>query len=55
VLTDDTSFVELGVDSLMSLVLSEKFRSDLQLEVKSSLFIECPSIGDLKGWLEEYC
>jgi len=55
VLTDDTSFVELGVDSLMSLVLSEKFRSDLQLEVKSSLFIECPSIGDLKGWLEKYC
>lgn len=54
-LTDDSSFVELGVDSLMSLVLSEKFRTELQLEVKSSLFIECPSLRDLKAWLEEYC
>lgn len=54
-LTDDASFVELGVDSLMSLVLSEKFRTELQLEVKSSLFLECPSIRELKGWLEQYC
>ncbi|MCJ1366944.1 hypothetical protein MMC16_006075 [Acarospora aff. strigata] len=54
-LTHDASFVELGVDSLMSLVLSEKFRTELQLEVKSSLFIECPSIKELKGWLEQYC
>jgi len=54
-LTDDASFVELGVDSLKSLVLSEKFRTELQLEVKSSLFLECPSIRDLKGWLEQYC
>ncbi|KAG8527863.1 Type I Iterative PKS [Bacidia gigantensis] len=54
-LTDDASFVELGVDSLMSLVLSEKFKSELQVEVKSSLFIECPSIGEMKGWLEQFC
>lgn len=54
-LTDEASFIELGVDSLMSLVLSEKFRSELQLEVKSSLFLECPNIGELKAWLEEYC
>lgn len=53
-LTDDASFVELGVDSLTSLVLAEKFRSELQLEVKSSLFIECQSIAELKGWLEQY-
>ena len=53
-LTDDASFVELGVDSLMSLVLAEKFRNELQLEVKSSLFIECQSIAELKGWLEQY-
>ncbi|KKY14863.1 putative polyketide synthase [Phaeomoniella chlamydospora] len=52
---DEASFVELGVDSLMSLVLSEKFRAELQLEINSSLFIECPNIGELKAWLEEYC
>ena len=54
-LTDEASFIELGVDSLMSLVLSEKFRKELSLEVKSSLFIECPNIGELKGWMEQYC
>ncbi|KAJ5737573.1 polyketide synthase [Penicillium malachiteum] len=52
-LTDGASFVELGVDSLMSLVLSEKFRQELNLEVKSSIFIECPNIGELKAWLDQ--
>lgn len=54
-LTDEASFIELGVDSLMSLVLSEKFRSELRLEVKSSIFSECSSIGESKGWLEQFC
>ena len=53
-LTDERSFLEIGVDSLMSLVLSEKLRNELGLEVKSSLFIECPTLGELKGWLEQY-
>lgn len=52
-LTDNASFVELGVDSLMSLVLSEKFKVELNLDVKSSVFIECPNIGELKGWLDQ--
>lgn len=51
-LTSDATFAQLGVDSLMSLVLSEKFRSELGLDIKSSLFLECPSIGDMKAWLE---
>lgn len=50
----DTSFANLGVDSLMSLVLSEKFREDLGIVVGSSLFLEYPTVGDLKAWLEEY-
>jgi asperthecin polyketide synthase len=52
-LTDNASFVELGVDSLMSLVLSEKFKMELNLDVKSSVFIECPNIGELKDWLDQ--
>jgi asperthecin polyketide synthase len=52
-LTDSASFVELGVDSLMSLVLSEKFKAELNLDVKSSVFIECPKIGELKSWLDQ--
>lgn len=51
--TDSASFVDLGVDSLMSLVLSEKFKMELNLDVKSSVFIECPNIGELKGWLDQ--
>ena len=54
-LHDEATFVELGIDSLMSLVLSEKYKSELQIDVKSSLFLECPNIGALKEWLNEYC
>ncbi|KAL2856565.1 hypothetical protein BJY01DRAFT_169849 [Aspergillus pseudoustus] len=54
-LTADATFVQLGVDSLMSLVLSEKFRAELGLEIKSSLFLECPTVGEMTEWLEQYC
>ena len=52
-LTDEATFVELGVDSLTSLVLAETFKKQLSLEVKSSLFIECLNVRDLKEWLEQ--
>jgi iterative type I PKS product template protein len=52
-LTDEATFVELGVDSLTSLVLAEKFKKELSIEVKSSLFLECLNVGDLKAWLEQ--
>ncbi|WYZ36280.1 hypothetical protein EsH8_XII_000030 [Colletotrichum jinshuiense] len=52
-LTDNTTFVQIGVDSLMSLVLVEKFKAQLQVEIKSSLFIECETLGQFKEWLEE--
>jgi iterative type I PKS product template protein len=54
-LNDETEFASIGVDSLLSLVLAEKFRDQLGFDVKSSLFIECVNIGGLKGWLAEYC
>lgn len=53
-LTDDASFASLGVDSLMSLVIAEKFREQLGVVVGGSLFLEYPTIGDLRSWLEEY-
>ncbi|KAF1919864.1 polyketide synthase [Ampelomyces quisqualis] len=52
-LKDDTTFVQIGVDSLMSLVLVEKFKNILKMEIKSSLFIECETVGVFKEWLEE--
>lgn len=53
-LTDEASFAELGVDSLMSLVIAEKFREQLNITVNGSLFLEYPTIKDLRVWLEEY-
>ncbi|TKW55861.1 Conidial yellow pigment biosynthesis polyketide synthase [Colletotrichum tanaceti] len=52
-LTDNTTFAQIGVDSLMSLVLVEKFKAHLQVDIKSSLFIECETLGQFKEWLEE--
>lgn len=53
-LTDDVVFGNIGVDSLMSLVIAEKFRSDLGIAVNSSLFLEYPTLGEVKRWLGEY-
>ncbi|KAJ5513133.1 polyketide synthase [Penicillium fimorum] len=54
-LTDETEFASIGVDSLLSLVLAQKFGSEFKLEVLSSLFLDCPTIGDFKAWLMDYC
>lgn len=53
-LHDDASIAELGIDSLMSLVISEKFRTELNVKVGNSLFLDYPTIGDLRKWLDEY-
>lgn len=53
-LRDEASFAELGVDSLMSLVIAEKFREQLGVTVSGSLFLEYPTVGDLRAWLIEY-
>ncbi|MCJ1400472.1 Atrochrysone carboxylic acid synthase Agnpks1 [Xylographa trunciseda] len=53
-LIDDASVAGLGIDSLMSLVIAEKFREQLGIVVSGSLFLEFPLIKDLRTWLEEY-
>nr|POE56477.1 atrochrysone carboxylic acid synthase [Quercus suber] len=53
-LRDDVEFSDMGIDSLMSLVLSEKLRTELDVKVSSSLFLDYPMIGDLRKWLDEY-
>ncbi|KAJ5769696.1 Type I Polyketide synthases (Type I PKS) [Penicillium odoratum] len=53
-LTEESNFASLGVDSLMSLVIAEKFREELGVTVTGSLFLEYPTVGDLKSWLLEY-
>ncbi|KAH8711843.1 putative polyketide synthase [Phaeosphaeriaceae sp. PMI808] len=53
-LVDDADFANLGVDSLMSLVISEKLRTELNVTVSGSLFLDYPTIGELRMWLDEY-
>lgn len=48
------NFADLGVDSLMSLVIAEKLKNELDVSVSGSLFLDYPTIGDLRTWLDEY-
>jgi iterative type I PKS product template protein len=52
-LTEDASFFDLGIDSLMSLVLTQKLRSEIDIDVQDSLFIEFPTVRHLCQWLEK--
>lgn len=51
-LAEDALFTSPSVDSLMSLVLAEKFKAQLKIHTKSSPSLECPTIGDFHNWLE---
>ncbi|RYO88001.1 hypothetical protein DL766_004976 [Monosporascus sp. MC13-8B] len=50
--TDDSNFADCGVDSLLSLVIVSRFRDELELDIQhESLFLECPTVADLKQML----
>ena len=53
-LADAIQFSDLGVDSLMSLTISGRFREELNLEVHSTLFTDFPTIGDVKTFLSQH-
>ena len=53
-LDQEALFMDLGVDSLMSLVLAQKFRSEIGVEVRDSIFVEFACVGDLCRWLERF-
>jgi thioester reductase-like protein/acyl carrier protein len=51
-LTDSTDFANSGVDSLLSLVIVSRLRDELDLDIQhESLFLECPTVGDLRQLL----
>ncbi|KAL2170142.1 hypothetical protein VTG60DRAFT_5164 [Thermothelomyces hinnuleus] len=51
-LTDDTSFADAGIDSLLSLVIASRFRDELELDIShESLFLECPTVEELRKML----
>ncbi|KAK2629894.1 hypothetical protein QTJ16_000714 [Diplocarpon rosae] len=53
-LADELSLSDLGVDSLMSLSISGRFREDLELDFSSSVFNDLPTIASLKSHLRQF-
>ncbi|CAO2648112.1 Nn.00g090340.m01.CDS01 [Neocucurbitaria sp. VM-36] len=50
-LNDDAQIADFGLDSLMSLVLSQKLRQELKMEIRDAFFLEVATFGDLKTLL----
>ncbi|KAL1642780.1 polyketide synthase [Diplodia intermedia] len=53
-LVDEAAFENMGVDSLMSLTISAKFREDLDLDISSTLFTDYPTVGQMKKFFAQY-
>jgi len=53
-LVDDAAFENLGVDSLLSLTISAKFREELDIEISSTLFTDYPTVGGIKKFFAQY-
>ena len=53
-LIDDCRFPDLGVDSLLSLQICGKIRESLEIEIQSSVFVECETVGMLRSYLRKF-
>ena len=53
-LADPIDFANIGVDSLMSLSISGRVREELDIDCQSSVFVDYPTVGALKGHLSQY-
>lgn len=53
-LSDNTEFAGMGVDSLLSLAITGRFREELEIEVQSSLFIDYPTVSVMKQFLSRF-
>lgn len=53
-LTDNTVFGDVGIDSLLGLTVSARFKEELDVDFDfNALFFDCPTVGDLKAFLGE--
>jgi len=48
---DSTCWKDVGIDSLMSLVIADKMREAFGLRFDISIFVQCPTVGLLKNYL----
>jgi len=52
-LTDSSSFADMGIDSLLSLTITARFREELDLDINfDSMFVDYPTVKNLKKFLE---
>ena len=52
-LLDETSFAELGIDSLLSLTIIGRLREEMRLDLSSTLFLEHVTYGSLRAHLHK--
>ncbi|KAI9654283.1 MAG: Type I Iterative PKS [Alyxoria varia] len=53
-LTDSTAFADVGIDSLLGLTISGRFKEELDIDLDfNALFYECPTVVELKTLLKE--
>ena len=50
-LTDDSNFGDMGVDSLLFLIIASRIKDELEIEIDSTNFSEFQTIKDLKDFL----
>lgn len=50
-MTNDLVFADIGVDSLLSLTVNGRLREELNIDVTSTIFMEYPTVRDLKSYL----
>nr|WHN38863.1 polyketide synthase 2 [Elsinoe perseae] len=53
-LVDQAAFENLGVDSLMSLTISARFREELDMDISSTLFTDFPTVGEMQKFFSQY-
>jgi iterative type I PKS product template protein len=52
-LTDDSSFDEIGMDSLLCLMVNSKLRDELNIDLDSAKFLELGTVGRLTAYLRQ--
>jgi naphtho-gamma-pyrone polyketide synthase len=52
-LTDDSSFDEIGMDSLLCLMVNSKLRDELDIDLDSAKFLELGTVGRLTAYLRQ--
>ncbi|KAL2811319.1 hypothetical protein BJX63DRAFT_277187 [Aspergillus granulosus] len=52
-MSDDLNFADYGVDSLLSLTVTGRYREELNLDLESSVFIDQPTVRDFKRFVTQ--